>query len=29
MRIFGDPERTKSLLKTVGMKEGEATRAAC
>jgi preprotein translocase subunit SecA len=24
MRIFGDPERTKSLLKTVGMKEGEA-----
>jgi preprotein translocase subunit SecA len=24
MRIFGDPERTKSLLRTVGMKEGEA-----
>src|SRR5688572_11389383 len=24
MHIFGDPERTKSLLKTVGMKEGEA-----
>jgi preprotein translocase subunit SecA len=24
MRIFGDPERTKSLLKSVGMKEGEA-----
>jgi preprotein translocase subunit SecA len=24
MRIFGDPERTKSLLKTVGMREGEA-----
>ena len=24
MRIFGDPERTKSLLQTVGMKEGEA-----
>jgi len=23
MRIFGDPERTKSMLKTVGMKEGE------
>ncbi|MFZ9051146.1 MAG: SEC-C metal-binding domain-containing protein, partial [Steroidobacteraceae bacterium] len=23
MRIFGDPERTKSLLKTVGMREGE------
>jgi preprotein translocase subunit SecA len=24
MRIFGDPERTKSLLRTVGMREGEA-----
>ncbi|MCC7198216.1 MAG: preprotein translocase subunit SecA [Gammaproteobacteria bacterium] len=24
MRIFGDPERTKSMLKTVGMREGEA-----
>ena len=24
MRIFGDPERTKSMLRTVGMKEGEA-----
>ncbi len=24
MRIFGDPERTKRLLQTVGMKEGEA-----
>ena len=24
MRIFGDPERTKSLLKKVGMQEGEA-----
>ena len=23
MRIFGDPERTKSMLKTVGMREGE------
>jgi preprotein translocase subunit SecA len=23
MRIFGDPERTKSMLKTVGMHEGE------
>ncbi len=23
MRIFGDPERTKSLLRTVGMREGE------
>ncbi len=24
MRIFGDPARTKSLLRTVGMREGEA-----
>ena len=24
MRIFGNPERTKSLLQTVGMREGEA-----
>jgi len=24
MRIFGDPNRTKSLLRTVGMREGEA-----
>ncbi len=24
MRIFGDPERTKSMLRTVGMREGEA-----
>jgi preprotein translocase subunit SecA len=24
MRIFGDPERTKSLLRTVGMRAGEA-----
>jgi preprotein translocase subunit SecA len=24
MRIFGDPERTKSLLRTVGMRPGEA-----
>ncbi len=24
MRIFGDPERTKSLLRSVGMREGEA-----
>ncbi len=24
MRIFGDPERTKSLLRTVGMREGES-----
>ncbi|MBX3704507.1 MAG: preprotein translocase subunit SecA [Steroidobacteraceae bacterium] len=24
MRIFGDPQRTKSLLRTVGMREGEA-----
>ena len=23
MRIFGDPERTKSMLRTVGMREGE------
>ena len=29
MRIFGDPERTKSCCPSVGMREGEAIEASC